>query len=492
MKSIELDAGHKKRWQDCLLLPIVVVTESELAQRSRMPPRTESSSACVKPQGENEPESSSQPVSTSPSSETQEPTGDLRRSVLAVLDQAVVSATNLATIVLLGRLCPPRVVGAYYLTISLLLLSRCFQEALIFAPFTVYSQRQQEHELAAYTGSTLVHQLGLSLMTIAAVAGFPELVRLLGGSVELRSALVGVAIAIPFIQLREWVRYIALSRLWALQTLIVDSIVAVVQCAGLLLLVWGDQLTVSSVYIVIAVATAIAIAAWMAWGGLQIRLAPERFLSDWLLNWRFSRWVLAGRLAGSATPYALPWLLASWHGTAATGVLAVCGSIVGLSNTFVVGLSNIFCPRAARAFAHGGTQSLRRILRNNSLVFAIPLGGFCILVALLGEPIMDLIYGPRYGDQNLLLALLAASVLINGIGMVIGHGIWAIDRPAANLWADLGSLVATMAAALALIPTLAAAGVAIAGCIGVLVGTLIRAFTLQRLMHHVPDHQQAS
>ena len=108
----------------------------------------------------------------------------------------------------------------------------------------------------------------------------------------------------------------------------------------------------AAVYGVMGGACAVAGVYWWLLDRQPIRFSRTRCYADWARNWSFGRWALMSQVTGLAF-YVLPWLLAGVHGAAATGELAACSTLVGLSSLFVIGLNNFLMPKAARAFANG-------------------------------------------------------------------------------------------------------------------------------------------
>lgn len=95
-----------------------------------------------------------------------------RKGVVTLADQAVASATNFLTGVIIGRACTKEQFGLYMLGFSIVLFVMSLQNSLISTPYMVYSPRLKGNEHIRYTGSTLIHQLGLSgLIIIILVIG---------------------------------------------------------------------------------------------------------------------------------------------------------------------------------------------------------------------------------------------------------------------------------------------------------------------------------
>ncbi len=122
-------------------------------------------------------------------------------------------------------------------------------------------------------------------------------------------------------------------------------------------------------------------------------------MKDWRRNWSFGKWALTSQLTGLAF-YLLPWILAAVHGEAETGELAACGTLVGLSNLFVIGLNNFLMPKAAQAFTRQGSHALGGVLRKATLWSVAVLGSLCVVVLFAGNWWPATLYGPEYGDTG--------------------------------------------------------------------------------------------
>jgi O-antigen/teichoic acid export membrane protein len=178
----------------------------------------------------------------------------------------------------------------------------------------------------------------------------------------------------------------------------------------------------------------------------------------------------------------MPWVIALGRGEEAAGMLAACTSFVGLSNVFVNGLDNFLSPRAAQAYAEGGREALMTVLAWAGLVFVGVLGSFCLFTLAVGERALTLVYGGDYGGAQWILTLLALSVLARSVGMVAGTGLWAIDRPRANLSADVSTLIITVGLGICLVGSWSVLGIAIATLAGAATSAFVRVFTLRRVL----------
>jgi len=106
------------------------------------------------------------------------------------------------------------------------------------------------------------------------------------------------------------------------------------------------------------------------------------------------------------------------------------------------------------------------------------LGAFCLVVFAIGGQMAAFVYGEQYRGHVTTLAALAAVMFMNGVGMIAGTGLWAIDRPRANFTASVLNLVVTIATALVLIVPFGAAGAALSILAGTSAGSIVQAIKL--------------
>jgi O-antigen/teichoic acid export membrane protein len=407
---------------------------------------------------------------------------DIRKGVASVIDQALVSGTSFGTCVIIGRTCTREELGVYALGLSVVLFIRGVQGELVCSPYMVFGNRRDGQALAAYTGSTLVHYLivtALSTMAFFAAAILSPL--------GLTSAPLGATAwvlmgAMPFMLLREYIRQVSFCHLRLRAVLAVDSCIAVIQLGALLLLGRWEALSAGVAYAVMGAACALACLAWFAARVQPLHVVPAQFRADWLHNWGFSKWTLAGLLIGSTTPFLMPWVVAFAHGEAATGMFAACNTLVNCAAMYVTGMTNVLTPRAARAYARGGVTALRQVLKQTAILFAVTLGAFCVLIFLSGDLPTRMIYGSRYTGTGPVLALLAMALFCNSLGITAGNGLWAVGRPAASFPADVCTLAVTLMVLLFAVGPLGIVGAALALLAGAVSGAAVRTATLWRLL----------
>lgn len=406
----------------------------------------------------------------------------VRKGAMSVFDQAIVSGTSFVTSIALGRLCSPAELGVYYLALSIVLFARGIQEQLVSAPYTVYCSRYRGRDLAGYTGSVFAHQFGLILVSLVLLLGFATITAAGFGPIGFSATAWVLIASVPFLLLREHIRQFAFARLSLGTAIRIDAVVAVLQITALAVLAWFDALSAAAVLAAMGGACALAAIGWWICNSQPVSWVRRRIVSDWRKNWSFAKWALASHLVGSSTPYVMPWFVAAIQGNAATGVMAACNTIVGLANSFVMGLSNYLTPKAAHAFANGGVPELRRVLKKTTLLFSVSVGGFCAVTLFAGNFLAVLIYGESYSGAGPVVAMFALALWAGSFAMTAGNGLWAMDKPSANFRADAVSVVATICAAAILTPAYGVMGAAVSTFVGAASDAVMRWWTLRRLM----------
>lgn len=405
--------------------------------------------------------------------------GLLHKSGLSVFDQAVVSGTSFATSVLLARSAPREELGVYYLALSVVFFARGIQEQLVSAPYMIYCSRKHDGELAEYAGSALIHECGLLLLTAIAIA----LAVAFGlVSPEAGPAFWLLVLAAPLMLVREFIRQMSFAHLDMTGAIILDIAVALAQLGALLMLAATGRLTVTATIAVLAIASGVPAIFWLAARRRPMVGNGRAAWRDLAFNWIFARWALASQLLACTTPYVMPWIVAFTHGEAETGTLGACTTLVGLSNTFLMGLCNFLSPKAASAFAEGGLPELQSVLKKTGLLFVSTLGTIALFAFLIGERVALLVYGPEFSGTGLIIGVLALSVLANSIGVTAGNGLWAMERPKANFVADLCSLAVVIGVSIVAVPLLGPLGAALATLAGTASDALVRLWILQITM----------
>ncbi len=402
---------------------------------------------------------------------------DALSTLVAVFDQAMISGTNFVTAIIIGRCCGAETLGIYSLVAAAMAMVIGLQDQLITAPYVLYHNRKRGRTLQRYLGSSLVHHAFFLMVT------FLGMLVCLGGVQSttplVKSVTLVLTIAAPAIILRAWIREIALAHCYVVTVLIIDAIVCTTQLAAVLGMFALGVVNLTAIYSVLGLACLLTALVWMKSQRHRFVFSTRSVKLDWQRNWRFGRWALATHLAGTSTPYVMPWVLFMMHGEEATGYLASCSVIVGVANILLSGMSDFLAPRAAAAYAQGGVKQLRKILRSMAILGTLTIGSVAAIATLFGEEIINTLYDGRFPGAGDIAALMALSVLANALGSVAGNGLWAIDKPRANFVADMVTLTVAIAAAPAMVGPYGAKGAAMATLSACATGAVIRLLIFQ-------------
>lgn len=389
--------------------------------------------------------------------------GVFSSSSLSLADQTLVSATNFFTTVLLGRSDPTgSQLGVYQLGFAVVLLATCIQSALISTPYAVFGIRMAEDRRAAYARNTVTHQSVFSSI-------FSVMLVLLGLTMAWGWAPAGfsavnwiLAVVLPLILVREFVRRVAFAHLRVGTALLLDILVTCLQVGGLLALRFSGNLSASTAFLVTGLACAAASAATFGLIAQKFSTKSGNSFADLGLNWTFGRWALAGQLAYLGIAYTIPWILALDTGTELAGRLAACSSLVMISNPLMIGLSNYLTPLAVHSTHSGGIEALRKLVLRSTLAITAIMSVLVILLLLTAGHLLTLVYGTHLAQDHWVVVILALGVL--GICSAIGadSGLMAMHRPQIIFWSHFSGLITTISLGLALIPLYGVMGAAIA------------------------------
>jgi O-antigen/teichoic acid export membrane protein len=368
------------------------------------------------------------------------PTGSGRLS-LTLLDQAITSATSLATSIIVARATSPHDFGLFVLGVSVVTLLLFAQDAAIVSPYLVHGPRMRGR-LPAFAGSVFVHQVMLSGLAMAGLA-LGLVVVLVGGigGGGLATVLMALVFALPFVLAKELVRRMALADLDQASALAVDAGAAVAQLAGLGALLMLGLLSPGLAIVVWGLAGAIAVGIYLVRRPTPLRVKLRSARHHLVLNWRLARWILPSTLAGAGSEYLSPLILAAVREPAAAGIFGACASIVGIAAAVHYGLSNYIAPRIAHTHAAAGLEAMLRYLWRASAWHVGAIAGLACVLAAVGDSLVVVVYGEAYGGVGAVVAALAAALTLAALNANISRALYVLERAASDLLVNALTLV---------------------------------------------------
>ncbi len=395
-------------------------------------------------------------------------------SVLSLADQGVASTTSFLTGVLLGRTLSKEEFGLYMLGLTLVGLTSDLQACVVSTPYTIRSPRLPGAERARYSGSTLVHQLGIMLIFMLTISGAARFLASRQAEPHFVHVLAALGLAGGGTLLWYYTRFYLFANLRLARALLLDSLLAALQLGGLLALALQGGLTTPRAFGIIGIAGGLASTVMLLSARTTFRIDWGDVRSDFGKSWRSGRWILASTLVWSLGNQLYPWLLAAFHGTGAAGVWAACLGVVALVNPVFLGLQNSFAPRLAHAYAEGGPEGLRAGTWRALGTFALFVGPFAAGAVLVGGPAAGLLYGAQYAGTGAVVGTLGLNTLLLALSFPLSRALFVVERANLDLAINLLSLALMLSLGVFLVRSLGPLGAASTMLLGNAAGLLLR------------------
>ncbi len=383
-----------------------------------------------------------------------------RRGGVALLDQAIASLTNFSAGVIIGRVCTKDEFGLYMLGLSLVLLLTSVQDMFVTTPYMVFSPRLQGEHRARYNGSTLIHQLVLSLLAAAGLGVAGGVLFLEFAPARLAPVLVALAVVLVFILTRNYIRRLCFAALRMRSALAIDFAVGVVQVGGLLLLAWLHLLSADRAFAVLGAACGVGSLAWLLGNRRSFVVRLDHTKADFARNWSFGKWILASGLLWDVGMSLYPWILGWFHGAEAIGVWAACLGIVSMGNPAFLGVQNYLGPQIMHCRAEGGNGALYRFVLRSSATFGGLVLVFSVFLMVCANWLVVFVYGEKYAGNSLVVCALAMNLVVTACGFSLSRGLLALERADVDFAINAVAVVLLLTVGLWLVQSWGAAGAA--------------------------------
>ncbi len=393
----------------------------------------------------------------------------------ALADQALISAGNFLTVLLVARALPIDAFGIYTVAYTSLYVSNTLQSALIAEPHAVLSASRLGRAYVDFTTSTGVLQLGMSAFT-GIVAIVAALIIGLGSDVSMLVLALGFA-AIGW-QLQEFCRRVLYVESRNSAAFAND----VVSYGGQLLLVaalaaLGGLTAVSAILAVGGTSFAAA-----ALGAVQLRpsLAGQAARADVWANLRFGKWLAASELTGILSVRLWAYLVAAIAGAAAAGVYGAALLIFGPINVIVFSVATVLPIRLSRARVEGGDARMMAMLRRFHVWTVPPVVAVCLAVAILADPISSVLFQGKYPAIQGLVAALAVFSIVRYLQALAAVALLSAERTQAVFVASAVGAVLTLAVGWWLVGASGAEGAALGAILATAATLAVNWFSLSR------------
>jgi O-antigen/teichoic acid export membrane protein len=413
---------------------------------------------------------------------TDEPSTTRRyaKTLLALVDQAIVSGANFAITVVVARSAGINELGVYALAFTIGIFLAAIQESLIVLPYTVYGNRLSGVARARCAGAALVQQVGLSLSaTVVLMLAVAALSLATASYSREMWILTGI---VPFLLLREFARRMSFADLRIAAALVLDGSVTFLLLSSLLFLAWREQLSAAAALVCLGGASGIGGLGWLLAGRRNFIFQRESIRTEMRRNATIGGWACLARVTGVAEGYAVHWLLYLLLGAAATGAFAACLTIVSLSNPLLMGVGAVLAPYAAQAYARGSVEGLRQLVRRANQWLWPPMVLFTAVVVIFGGDALRLVYQDEVAPYAPTVAVLALAVLASTMGMAADNALRALEKTRANFIASACGVALSSLIALLTIPSFGTLGAAWGLAVGSAATAAIRYLAMRQAL----------
>jgi O-antigen/teichoic acid export membrane protein len=306
---------------------------------------------------------------------------------LSLADQALVSACNFATTIVLAHALGLEAFGLFSTAWIVVLLTVSLQLGLVVCPLISIGPGLPGEAGQSYYAIVLVHEAAFLALAGSAVAVG---LALAFGDWALAFA-AGAACAAHLAQ--DFSRRYLFARGRPPVVLGIDALNQGVKLALLVLLARSDMLSPARALEVVAASAvlscvcAIPFRGRLAWRACEFGAASRR-------QWQSGRWLVLTGLMQWLSGYAGLLIAGALLGVTLIGVLRAAQSILGVLNLIRDALENTVPPIAGRALASRGLDGLRAVIGVTAAIGFVGGLSFTALLALTGKSLLAVAFGP--------------------------------------------------------------------------------------------------
>jgi O-antigen/teichoic acid export membrane protein len=358
------------------------------------------------------------------------------REIWALTDQAVVSATNFLTNVILARFMGLREFGVFALAWMSVLFVNSLQTALIIAPMMSIGPKQEEKDRRSYFGAVVFQELVLVSFCFVLVYGALTVSGNFVRFSEIKQLALPLAVSAFAYQLQDFLRRYFFATRQSPRALADDALSYLTQLPILLLLHRAGHLNSATALWAMAGTSLLGLLPGLLW------LERLEFNWEWIKavsrrHWRISRWLSASALlqwtSGNLFVIAAP----VYYGAAAAGVLKASQNLMGVTHVWFQGLDNVVPAETARRLREGGVRSMLGYTRS----ILVKWGGltllFAIVMAVSPGFWLRLMYGPEMVQYGYILRLYALLYVVVFLGGPLRAGLQALEFTVPIFWSYL-------------------------------------------------------
>jgi O-antigen/teichoic acid export membrane protein len=360
----------------------------------------------------------------------------LGREVWALADQAIVSATNFLTNLMLARFMGLREFGIFVLAWMSVLFVNSLQTPLIIAPMMSIGPKQEERDRPYYIGAVVFQELVLVTASFALVFVALKTSSSFFHHPELQHLALPLAVSAFAYQMQDFVRryFFAVHR--SRRALADDALSYLTQLPILFLLHRAGHLNSATALWVMAGTSIVGMAVGWFW------VERFEFHWDWIKaisrrHWSVSRWLTGSSLLSWTSSNLFVIAAPAYYGPAAAGVLKASQNLMGVTHVWFQGLDNVVPVETARRLRAGGVQAMLAYTRSILLKWGGLTFLFAALMAAWPGFWLKLMYGGAMFQFGYILRLYALLYVVLFIGSPLRAGLVALEFTVPIFWSYL-------------------------------------------------------
>ena len=349
-----------------------------------------------------------------------------KRGAWAVLDQGLFALTNFVVSIWLARVLSRADYGLFALGYTLLLLVGAFFLGLLGEPISVFGSGKYRDRFGEYLAATLVGWLlGAVFLTLLFAAGATVLS--LTDAAEFAEVALVVGLVAPLVALLRTLRMCSYA-CWRPHLAALASAIHLLAVLAVIVLVPGVAVSPTAGFLALAVGVIPAAAILLRALALKApwTVSREFYGQVYRDHIGFGRWSVGANLLLWVPGNAVYFLLTSWSGVEATGVLKALRTLTTPILHAVQALTSVLMPKLVQA---RGTPLHRRVLRMGMFAFVSVALAYWLAIVVAGRPLLTLAFAGGYDSFSAHLSVLAFGPVIGAVVAVLGATLRSMERP---------------------------------------------------------------
>jgi O-antigen/teichoic acid export membrane protein len=340
-------------------------------------------------------------------------------------DQALSSACNFLTTILLARALGLEAFGVYTMVWLALHFAMSLQLGLIVSPMMSIGTKEQGAEAEAYYTVVFLHQAGYVVVASAAVfAGLMLAADVVSPLAEV--ALPGSMAAASYLT-QDFLRRYLFARRRPAGILLIDAINQFLKLGALAVLWQAGLISVANALWAVAGAAAVSTLCGLSLSG-PLLWRRQILTSVTGRQWQSARWLVLTGSVQWVLSYSGLLVTAGLFGPKVLGALRAAQSLLAVLNVVREALENIVPPMAGKAFAEGGMPGLHRTF-GRAMLFAGLTGAAVVLgLGLFGPWLLHQLYGGEILEFDWVIVWYSFAFPMALMSLVLGCAFRALER----------------------------------------------------------------